>query len=317
MVTALLLRAKVAQHLTAPYSHQSNGQVENCNRRVMDILRAMVLDARFVANSHTKWSLLLSDVRRVLMTRTITQHGCTPNDLAYMNCPETESSIFEEEPWLPNRTQAQTPAIPEPEWLKNLAQQHEYLIDICDERQSELLQKLAEANGANRTTSNLRPLQVNDFVFLKMTERPQSKIQPRWADPYLVIDFPNNDSSCPKVLLQHIATKKVGEFHLNMLKHCDMSLMKKIEDAIPYAAIDNFEYEIDAILEHQPAGPRHTRDGLHDKKSYTFKCLWKDLPLGPDNPSWEPWTNESMRSTEAYKDYMQQREVIADLGTKF
>jgi hypothetical protein len=32
-------------------------------------------------------------VRRVIMTRTINQHGCTPNDLAYMHAPETEDSI--------------------------------------------------------------------------------------------------------------------------------------------------------------------------------------------------------------------------------
>ena len=102
-----------------------------------------------------------------------------------------------------------------------------------------------------------------------------------------------------------------------MLKHCDMSLMKTIEDAITYAAADNFEYEIEAVLEHRPSGPRRTREGLHNKKDYFFKCLWKDLPAGPDNPSWEPWTNESMRSTDAYKDYIQQKDVIADLGAKF
>lgn len=54
MVTALLKRCKVTQHLTAPYSHQSNGQVENCNRRVMDILRAMILDDRLGPNTRIK-----------------------------------------------------------------------------------------------------------------------------------------------------------------------------------------------------------------------------------------------------------------------
>jgi hypothetical protein len=100
MVKALLSRSHVKQHLTAAYSHQSNGQVENCNRRVMDILRALVIDDRLGVNTHTKWSLLLPQVRRVLMTRTVLQHGCTPNDLAYMHCPETEASIFENELWM-------------------------------------------------------------------------------------------------------------------------------------------------------------------------------------------------------------------------
>jgi transposase InsO family protein len=37
MVTALLKRAKVNIHLTAPYRYESNGQVENCNRQILSI----------------------------------------------------------------------------------------------------------------------------------------------------------------------------------------------------------------------------------------------------------------------------------------
>jgi transposase InsO family protein len=47
IVRALLSRSHVKMHLTAPYSHQSNGQVENCNRRVMDVLRALVSQLAF------------------------------------------------------------------------------------------------------------------------------------------------------------------------------------------------------------------------------------------------------------------------------
>jgi transposase InsO family protein len=182
MVTALLKRTKVKRHLTAPYSHQSNGQVENCNRRIMDVLRTMILDDRLGPNTQAKWSLLLPEVRRVLMTRTVTQHGLTPNDLAYMHCPETETSIFEEEAWLqplnPEAEQA------DPEWLVKLRQQHEALIDICDERQNELLEKLADKNEAARGQHQQPTIQVHDFVLLKLTDRPQQKAQPRWAGPY-------------------------------------------------------------------------------------------------------------------------------------
>jgi hypothetical protein len=315
VVRALLKRAKVKQHLTAPYSHQSNGQVENCNRRVVDVLRAMILDDRLGPNTQHRWSMLLPEVRRVLMTRTVTQHGLTPNDLAYMHCPETEASIFEEEAWLqplnPGAEQA------DPEWLIKLHQQHEALIDICDEKQDELLQKLAELNSKNREQSNLRSIQVHDFVLLKLAERPQKKDQPRWAGPYLVIAFPDNDQTRPMVTLQHLSSKVVGDFHLNMLKFCDMSLMKQVEDAIPYAAKDNFEYEIEAIMSHLPLGPRRTSAGLRNKSDYEFKCLWKDLPLGEDNPSWEPWTNDSMRQCEAYLEYTKQQHIIDQLGEKF
>jgi transposase InsO family protein len=315
MVTALLKRVKVKQHLTAPYSHQSNGQVENCNRRVMDVLRAMILDDRLGPNTQSKWSLLLPEVRRVLMTRTVTQHGLTPNDLAYMHCPETEASIFEEELWMPPHSADLSAS--EPEWLVNLQQQHQYLIDICDEKQNELLTKLAELNSKNRDQQQQRAIQVHDFVLVKLTDRPQQKAQPRWSGPYLVISFPNNDPTRPIATLQHLSTKVVGEFHVNMLKFCDMSLMKQVEDAIPYATKDCFEYEIEEVIQHKPQGPRRTSAGMRNKSDYEFKILWKDIPLGLDNPSWEPWTNESMRNCQAYQEYIRRPDVAATLGDKF
>jgi transposase InsO family protein len=315
MVTALLKRIKVRQHLTAPYSHQSNGQVENCNRRVMDVLRAMVIDDRLGPNTQTKWSLLLPEVRRVLMSRIVTQHGLTPNDLAYMHCPETEASIFDEENWMPSLPQ--DAAQPEPEWLLKLQQQHEALIDICDEKQTELLQKLAQKNELNRAQQQLRPIQVHDFVLVKLADRPQQKSQPRWLGPYLVISFPDNDPTRLKVTLQHLSTKVVSDFHVNMCKWCDMSMMQQVEDAIPYAAKDSFEYEIEAIMQHTPAGPRKTISGLRNKNEFEFKVLWKDIPIGPDNPSWEPYSNESMRQCAPYQEYLRRPEVVAVLGSNF
>jgi hypothetical protein len=283
----------------------------------MDVLRAMILDDRLGPNTQTRWSLLLPEVRRVLMTRTVTQHGLTPNDLAYMHCPETEASIFEDERWMPPANNTTNQA--EPEWLLKLQQQHEALIDICDEKQNEVLNKLADLNEKNRAKQpqRQRVIQVHDFVLVKLTDRPQQKTQPRWAGPYLVVSFPDNDPSRLKVTLQHLSTKVVGDFHTNMLKFCDMSLMQQVEDAIPYAAKDCFEYEVEAVMQHIPTGPRRTAAGLKNKNDYEFRVLWKDIPLGLDNPSWEPYTNESFRQCAAYQDYIKRPEVVAALGDKF
>jgi hypothetical protein len=64
-------------------------------------------------------------------------------------------------------------------------------------------------------------------------------------------------------------------------------------------------------------GPRRTAAGLRNKSEYEFKILWKDIPLGADNPSWEPWTNETIRLCKPYQDYLQRPEVLAMLGDKF
>ena len=309
MVKALLGRSHVKQHLTAPYSHQSNGQVENCNRRVMEILRALVLDDRLGVNTHTKWSLLLPQVRRVLMTRTVLQHGCTPNEIAYMHCPETEASIFEAESWMPPFA----PVEAEPAWVSKLAKQHEQLILICEEKQDALIQKLALLNTSNAS----RKLEVGDCALLKLTERPHGKIQAPWAGPFLIVSFPDHNSDSPMVCCQHLSNKKVSLLHLNMLKFCDMSLMQRIEEAIPYAAKDSFEYEIAEIIDHRPAGPRKVNGTLRPKNEYEFKCLWKDIELNDENPSWEPWTNSSMRSCDAYRAYTSTPAFTAACGQNF
>ena len=309
MVKALLGRSHVKQHLTAPYSHQSNGQVENCNRRVMDILRSLVMDDRLGVNTSTRWSLLLPQVRRIIMTRTVLQHGCTPNDLAYMHCPETEASIFEHETWMP----LHVPDAAEPAWIGKLSKQHEQLILICEEKQDALMQKLASLNQPNTT----RKLEVGDCALLKMIERPHSKIQAPWAGPYLIVSFPNNDDGSQLAYCQHLSNKKVSLLHLNMLKFCDMSLMEQVEDAIPFAAKDSFEYEIDEVLSHRPAGPRKLNGALRPKNDYEFQCLWKDLELSDENPSWEPWSNSSMRSCEAYLTYTSDPAFVRLNGQNF
>jgi hypothetical protein len=275
----------------------------------MDILRSLVLDDRLGVNTSTKWSLLLPQVRRVLMTRTVLQHGCTPNDLAYMLCPETEASIFEAENWMPTCP----PDAAEPAWFSRLAKQHEQLICICEEKQDALIQKLAVLNLPNCD----KQLKVGDCALLKMQERPHSKIQAPWAGPYLVVSFPNNNSDSQLVCCQHLSTKKVSMLHLNMLKFCDMSLMSTIEEAIPYASKDSFEYEIAEVLEHRPAGPRKANGVTRPKSDYEFRCLWKDIELSEENPSWEPWSNSSLRTCEAYQLYTSSPAFTRLNGTGF
>jgi hypothetical protein len=243
------------------------------------------------------------------MTRTVLQHGYTPNEIAYMHCPETEASIFEREAWMPPHA----PAADEPAWIGELARQHEQLILICEEKQDALIQKLGSLNSPNTA----RKLEVGDCALLKMIERPHSKIQAPWAGPYLVLSFPNHDDGSQLACCQHLSNKKVSLLHLNMLKFCDMSLMEKIEDAIPLASKDSFEYEIAEILSHRPSGPRRAHGLLRPKSDYEFQCLWKDLELSDENPSWEPWTNASMRTCEAYQIYTSDPAFIRLNGQNF
>ena len=306
----LLKRAKVKQHFTAPYSHNSNGQVENANRRVMDILRAMILDDRLGPQTHLQWSLLLPAVRRVMMSRVVLQYGCCPNDIAYMFSPENEDSIFADEAWMPEMQEPTEEGASE--LIADLLRKHEILRDACEQKQDEHLAKLAALHDME--AADLNPLQPGEFVLVDMRERPHTKISSPWSGPWQVIEQrEDNDSAHPIMTLQHIASKKIDRFNANMCKRCNMDLFETLDAAIPYAAMDSFEYEIEAILDHAPRGERKRKR----RDTYEFQVLWRGLERSEDNPSWEPWSNESLRASEPLKAYCDRSDVQAELGKDF
>ena len=309
VTTQLLKRAKVKQHFTAPYSHNSNGQVENANRRVMEVLRAMILDDRLGPQTALQWSLLLPAVRRVLMSRMVLQYGCCPNDIAYMFSPENEDSIFADELWSPD---AQEPTQDqESVAISTLQRQHQMLIDACEEALDLQIAKLATLHEMQ--APDLDPILPGEFVLVNMKERPHSKINSPWSGPWQVIETTDNDPAHPIISLQHIANKKIDRFNASMCKRCNLDLFEALEAAIPIAAADNFEYEIEAVLDHRPRGERKRKR----KDTYEFQVLWRGIERSEDNPSWEPWANESLRASEPMQRYCDRSDVQAELGRDF
>ncbi len=92
-----------------------------------------------------------------------------------------------------------------------------------------------------------------------------------------------------------------------------MDLFETLDAAISYAAMDNFEYEIEAVLDHEPRGERKRRR----KDTYSFQVLWRGIERSEDNPSWEPWSNESLRASEPFRAYCMRSDVRAELGKDF
>jgi transposase InsO family protein len=317
-VSSLLKLSKIKLHKIPAYSHQTNGQVENMNRRVMSLLRAMILDARLGPQSKVKWSFLLPAVRRVIMTRMVTALGCTPNELAYCISPDTESSIFDDETWREGQEDAEQQA--DAGWdrtISELRRQHEQLILTCDEKQEEVLSKLRDYNA--NLLQEAEVLQPGDFVLVEMKERPHSKLQAPWSGPYQVISHERNDPQGPIISCQHLASKKIAEFHVSMLKKCNMDQFESPEDAVPYAAMDSWEWEVERVTAHFPAGPRKLKGRkMRAKREYEFEVWWKNCPEGEDNPTIESWEqNTSLRTCQPYLDYLAKPEVRAELGDDF
>jgi len=318
IMSKLMAAAKVQMHFTAPFSHQANGQVENLNRRVEHVLRVMILDAKLGAPSKNNWSVLLPMVRGIINSKLVHRHGCTANDLLYGATSQREG-IFEDEPWRADAPPsvagdadvdgpaAEKAAITVQRWRE----QHDTLLTSCERAQDVLLQRLADLQGAE--AAEVDSLQPGDAVLVSIEERSGHKLGARWRGPYLVVEAPEGQT----VLLQHLASRRVGKFELPMLKRCDLSLMSDVNDWLQLAAQDSFEYVVKEIISHRPERRAGTGRKRHPKSDFEFQVLWADLPIGEDNPSWEPWGNQSLRESAPFAAYLARADVVEALGADF
>jgi hypothetical protein len=314
----LMEAAAVQQHFVAPFAHQSNGQVENLNRRVEHVLRVMILDGKLGQASKNNWSILLPMVRGIVNSKLVHKHGCTANDLLY-GATAQRLSIFEDEPWkqgcepsvacsdVSDGAAAERAAVTVQQWRE----QHETLIASCERAQDDLLQHLAELQGPE--AADVYSLQPGDAVLVSVEERGAHKLGARWRGPYLVVDAPEGQ----KVTLQHLASRKVGSFQLSMLKRCNLDLMTEVNDWLPLAAQDNFEYVVAEVQAHRPPTRTQTGRRKRPKSDFEFLVRWADLPEGDENPTWEPWANQSLRESAPYAAYLSRPEVAAALGPDF
>ena len=134
-----------------------------------------------------------------------------------------------------------------------------------------------------------------------------------------MIGHARDDPEGPIFICQHLASKKTTEFHVSMLKRCNMDQFESPEDATPYAAMDSWEWEVERVTAHFPAGPRKIKGRkMRAKREYEFEVWWKNCPEGEDNPTIESWEqNTSLRTCQPYLDYLAKPEVRAELGDDF
>ena len=313
-------KARVELHLIAPHAHNSNGAVENANRRVEYLLRAIHLEQYLGPTSKQNWAQLLPNVRGILnsrlITRKISRYGYTPNELLY-GATTKRSLPFDDEPWADVPEKAKVTGAAEAAadiTLQKWRENHQVLLDTCKRLQDQwLVDLLTDADGDDTDA-----LMSGDTVLVRVAERKHDKLQAPWAGPYLVLDREEVDAGHPKLLLQHVEFKTVGYFFpLNDLKRCNLDQYASIEAVLPAAALDNFEYKVEEVSDHRPKRRGTSKGRKMPKKGFEFLVHWADSPADESNPSWEPWSNSSLRSCEAFEQYCAKPEVIAQLGADF
>jgi hypothetical protein len=256
-------------------------------------------------------------VRGIINSKLVHRHGCTANDLLYGATSQREG-IFEDEPWrqggeasvaggLSSEGAASARAAAT---VQQWRDQHDALLASCERAQDDLLARLAELQGPE--AAEVDSLQPGDAVLVSIEERSAHKLAARWRGPYLVVEAPKGQN----VLLQHLSSRAVGKFALYMCKRCNLDLMSEVNDWLPLAAQDNFEYVIAEVCGHRPER-RLPGKRRQPKSDFEFLVRWADLPEGEDNPSWEPWENQSLRESAPYAAYLAQSDVQGALGADF
>jgi hypothetical protein len=144
--------------------------------------------------------------------------------------------------------------------------------------------------------------------------RPVSKIQYRWSGPWRVLSRGQDDSH-PRVSCLHLASKIVEEFSIHELKSFNLDLLDSENDLPAIAERDDWDYSVEAILQHRPTGRRRRQP----KGSYEFLVQYKYLEPstepGQENPAWQPY--DAVRHCDALRRYCAREDVLAQLGTNF
>ena len=295
-------------HSVTAYAHFQNGQVERAHRSAVRHLKHLINADAAGPNSQRSWVPLLSGARRIMMNTVCASTGETPNAFVFGGFADTEADMF------------LSGAIPKPSrssdahaFVRELQEEQLALVARGEDYQNALIEKLAAKADVYEVS-----LPEGTYVFAYRAGlphgRPVSKIQHRWTGPWRVLARDMDDSH-PRVRCIHLASKIVEEFSAHELKVCNIELMNGEEDMASIAQRDDWDYSLDSILQHRPAGVRRRRA----KSDYEFLVLYKYLERsdepGQENPSWQPYS--AVSHTDALQQYCSRPEVASQLGNNF
>ena len=300
-------------HPISAYVHWQNGQIERSHREVLRHLRALILSGAGGVHSERRWGTLLHGARRIIMNTVNASNGVTPNDLVFGGFADTDESLFQEPKIKPSSSER-----PEA---------------FVTELQNEQLQLLARADEYQQARFDYLVSKSEDLGDLALAEgdwvlcyrgglphgRPRDKLQLPWTGPWRVLSREGDDSD-PRVRVLHAASRQVQVFGRRELRAFNAELMDGPDDFAKVAERDYWDYSVDSVMDHKPAGPRRLPSRrLRNKKDYKFLVKYKYLPLsdeaGCENPSWQPY--ECVWNTIALKEYCDRPEITALLGADF
>jgi hypothetical protein len=267
-----MLRAK--HHFVTPYSPFANGHIEAANRRIVEILTAIIADAKLDMDD---WPYVLPVVASVMNSSPSTVlGGLSPMEVFLGRKPSSPLSVV----FLPDqrhfssvRPSADAIVAAARALRNNLATAYDRVISTPARRRHP------------RPNEQEIDFCIGDFVLVSFKSGgSRDKVLPAWTGPYRVIEAVD-----PRAfIVEDLITKQRKQVHAQYLKlYADASLTVTPE-LLDHVAHASRGHVISSILEHDLSGPQPM-----------LRVEWES-----SDPTWEPLSSLHRDAPAAVEQYL-------------
>jgi hypothetical protein len=287
----------VEHHKVMPYHHEGNSLAERANRSVLENLRNIIFDKRYILNGQHQWSDLLPLVQRIMNASFNSSIGCSPAMLLFGNNVDLDRCLLTGTP-VPLNGQSV------PDYIEALSHNQRVALDAA--RQSlhathakNIAKWRTKHKGDSALRTKLQEASLDEeqgiWVLARVRDdAPIEKWQPKWTGPFQFLYFKEGSDSV--LCLYDTCSNKVIEAHINDVALWDGHFVNSAEGMASVAETDHWEYPMDGILgialkpedddDHPVALPLDRPRQHSNKHKYLFSVKWHGYP----EPSWEPYT---------------------------
>jgi hypothetical protein len=306
ILSSIELILGIKHHKIMPYHHEGNSLAEKANRSVLENLRNLIFDKRYILNGEHQWSDLLPMVQRIMNASFNSSIGCSPAALVFGDNIDLDRCLITPQP-APLRVDDVD------DYVRVMAHNQQVLLDVA----AETLHRVHTKNIQKWSRGHKRDSAVRERLVAAAADEeppawvlarvqhdaPLEKWKPKWAGPFRLLDY--KEGSLSVVRMYDTIEKKVLEAHINDVALWDMSFENSDEGITRVAETDNWSYPMDGILgialqpdsdDDDPIAlsldqPR----AVQSKHKYLFSVKWR----GYAEPSWEPYN--TVRHTSVFE----------------
>ena len=293
-------------HKIIAYHHEGNSLAEKANRSVLENLRNLIFDKRYILNGEHQWSDLLPMVQRIMNASYNSSIGCSPSSLIFGNNIDLDRCLITPAPAAQIGVEVST-------YVETLSHNQRVLLDAAAQcLHATHTKNISKWNRKHPRESDLRAKMMSltsdeelpVWVLARVRDdAPLEKWSPRWAGPYRLLDFKSESESV--VRLWDTVSQKIIDVHINDVALWNACFESSEEGLTRIAESDNWSYPMDGILgmalkpeddDDEPVSlalniPRTAAS----KHKYLFSVKWQ----GYAEPSWEPYS--SLKDTNVFE----------------